>query len=207
MKRVQAFSDLEEAIQALDNGGRFFDIFDKAAEGIVPRTELGKVTGLCMGKQKMTLFLALSLIHLSEGEKKLILDILSPDIQSIFYFHKPIRLAPNKLEDNKERLRNVIVSGIPKRINQDLTNVGFIMLNVMAGSVYAPLMIPVTDLYEVYELSYSNSQKTVIIAHTKGEGDLPERPLTIGGVLKEYHRDREKKKGTALFVEIVYWSA
>jgi len=52
MKKVNPYRYVDEALSSLDNGGRFYNIFTKAMDGIISKSELGKVGGVFNDKQK-----------------------------------------------------------------------------------------------------------------------------------------------------------
>lgn len=45
MKKIESYIDVNDAISDLDNGGRFYNLFTHADDGIISQAELGKVGG------------------------------------------------------------------------------------------------------------------------------------------------------------------
>ena len=60
MKKIEPYKNINEATLSLDNGGRFYNVLTKSDDGIISSSELGKVAGLFIDKQKMVLFLDLA---------------------------------------------------------------------------------------------------------------------------------------------------
>ena len=71
MKKIEPYRNINDAISNLDNGGRFYNILTKADDGIISKSELGKVGGIFNDKQQMILFLELSISKLDNGKKML----------------------------------------------------------------------------------------------------------------------------------------
>ena len=85
MKRITPYSNLQEAMHALDNGGRFYNILTKADDGVIDKAELGKVGGLFNDKQQMILFFVMSTLTLKEEEKEEIISNLPSEYLFICY--------------------------------------------------------------------------------------------------------------------------
>ena len=74
MKKVSPYKTINEAIQSLDNGGRFYNILTKADDGIINQAELGKVGGVFNDKQQMILFFEMSILGLIQADKDSIIS-------------------------------------------------------------------------------------------------------------------------------------
>ena len=61
MKKITPYKTTRNAITAMDNGGRFYNLLTKANDGNVSTSELAKVAGVFSDKQKMVLYLDMSL--------------------------------------------------------------------------------------------------------------------------------------------------
>jgi len=86
MKRISPYKEINEALSSLDNGGRFYNILTKSNDGIISQSELGKIGGLFNDKQKIILFLEMSMTSLKDEEKQVIISKL--DIIPSFDFVK-----------------------------------------------------------------------------------------------------------------------
>jgi hypothetical protein len=204
MKKIKPYNDINEAISSLDNGGRFYNILTKADDGIINQSELGKVGGIFNDKQKMILFLELSISNLNETKKGEIISKLEDDLKTIYKKYKPQELLPSEANSKGILSSNAILTGIPKLTESKSDFKGFIMIPIMTGNVTTFTMIPIIEKYDVYELRDDESTETFLIAHSKGSEKLPSEKIKIAGVLKELKSNKEEKNASKKFLEAVY---
>lgn len=204
MKKIEPYKSIDEAMSKLDNGGRFYNILTKAEDGVISQAELGKVGGIFNDKQKMVLFLELALSQLDEREKKQIISSLEDDLQATYRLYKSQELLPSEAQDQGIISSNAIITGIPELKESKSEFSGFIMIPIMTGKVMTFAMIPIIDQYDVYELKDDATSETFLIAHSKGSGKLPNRPLKVAGVLKELKATKKEKAASKKFLEAVF---
>ena len=204
MKKIEPYKNINDAISNLDNGGRFYNILTKADDGIISKSELGKVGGIFNDKQQMILFFELSISNLDDKKRNTIISKLEESLQELYLKHKPIELLPSEAYTKGVIASNAIITGIPKLTESKSDFIGFIMIPIIAGNVKQFSMIPLIDLYDVYELRDEESDKNFLIAHSKGTNKLPEKRIKVAGVLKELKSDKNEKKATKKFLEAVY---
>lgn len=205
MKKITPYPSLQEAKEALDNGGRFYNLLTKADDGVISKAELGKVAGVFNDKQKMMLFLTLAISELHENDRNVIVHTLSEDLRTLYHQHKPQELLPSEVATQGDLSANVILEGIPKLIESKSDFNGFIMIPTMAGSVMTFIMVPIIDEYDVYELKDEASAASFTIAHTKRSAKLPEKKIKVAGVLKELKAKEDEEKASKKFLEAVYY--
>ncbi|MBT31319.1 MAG: hypothetical protein CMO01_16820 [Thalassobius sp.] len=208
MKEITPYNKLETALTELDNGGRFYNILTKADDGNITTAELSKAAGaasMFTDKQKMIIYLEMSLLDLEHANKEKIISSLSDDLLSSYKKYQPKYFKPSDNIDQSEISSSAIITGIPKLIESKSEFTGFIMIPIMAGSVTTFSMIPIIELYNIYELQDLETGKDIIIAHTKGDGKLPEIPLKCGGVIKELKKDKSSKQPATIFLEGLYF--
>jgi len=82
MKEVNPYKTVSGALKALDNGGRFYNIFTKSGDGTITNSELCKAAGVVSGKDKTFLFFNLALSDLSGNQHKEVISNLSPELRS-----------------------------------------------------------------------------------------------------------------------------
>ena len=80
------------------------------------------------------------------------------------------------------------------------------MVPIMAGKVMTMMLIPIIDQYDVYKVLDSNSSDTFLVAHAKSKEKLPQKKLSLGGVLKELKLKKEENAPADIFLEAVYFS-
>ncbi len=205
MKKIQPFKNMDTAIESLDNGGHFYNILTKADDGIISRSELGKVGGVFNDKQQMMLFLEMSLLAFSQTDKDLILAKLDKDLTTSYLEFKSQELLPSEAKKDGIISSNAIITGIPKLVDSRSDFVGFIMFPIMSGDVPTMMMIPMTDEYDVYELRDEEISDTFLIAHAKDEMKLPNEKIILGGVIKELQAVKKAGSPTGKFLEVVYY--
>jgi len=204
MKKIEPYKNINDAISNLDNGGRFYNILTKADDGIISKSELGKVGGIFNDKQQMILFFELSISNLDDKKRNTIISKLEESLQELYLKHKPIELLPSEAHTKGVIASNAIITGIPRLTQSKSDFIGFIMIPIIAGNVTTFSMIPLIDLYDVYELRDEESDKNFLIAHSKGTNKLPEKRIKVAGVLKELKSAKNEKKASKKFLEAVY---
>lgn len=197
MEKIKPFSDSAEAIASLDNGGRFYNIFTHAHDNVISQAEADKSAGGFAGKQRAILFLELATSRLNEQSAGEVISKFDDTLKANFTKYKSQVLLPSEVEAKGTIGSNLIVSGVPKLTDGKKTLSGFIM--VPTGSAFT--MIPLVDVYDIYEIR--DEAGSLLIAHQKGEEQLPESKVTVGGVLKE--SDPEEDKPAGKFLEVEYW--
>ena len=204
MKKIEPYKNINDAISNLDNGGRFYNILTKADDGIISKSELGKVGGIFNDKQQMILFFELSISNLDDKKRNTLISKLEESLQEVYLKYKPIELLPSEAHTKGVIASNAIITGIPRLTQSKSDFIGFIMIPVIAGNVTTFSMIPLIDLYDVYELIDEESDKNFLIAHSKGTNKLPEKKIKVAGVLKELKSAKNEKKASKKFLEAVY---
>jgi len=204
MKKIEPYKNSTEALSNLDNGGRFYNILTKADDGIISKSELGKVGGIFYDKQQMILFFELSISKLDAGKRKAIISKLDEDLKKMYLKYKPMKLLPSEAHTKGLLASNTILTGIPKLTESKSNFVGFIMIPIVTGNVTTFSMIPIIDVYDVYEIRDEESDQSFLIAHTKGTAKLPEKKIKVAGVLKELKLDEKEKTASKKFLEALY---
>lgn len=206
MTKIEPYKTISEAISSLDNGGRFYNLFTKADDGVISAPELGKAGGLFNDKQRIMLFFELSISQLNENEKSLVISKLEKDLQEEYLMYKPVTLSPYQANTSKSLESNTIITGTPKRIESKSQFSGFIMVPIMAGEVTTNTMIPLYDVYDIYELKDETSGEHCIIAHSKHIDKLPEQKINVAGVMKESSSDGVNANNAKRYLEVIYYT-
>ncbi|RIW15228.1 hypothetical protein D0X99_12365 [Algoriphagus lacus] len=205
MKQIHPYSTFQEAIQSLDNGGSFFNLFSHSKDGVVSPAELGKVAGVSFDKQSLILFLVMSLTRLDNTSREKVLARLDVSLFKQFEKHQPVHMSIEQLAETGKPGMSATLVGTPKRIGSQESFGGMIMVPVIVGTVTSFTMIPMVNTYEVYELKSDYSEETVIVAHPKDQGSLPERKLRLGGVLTSLSQSEHVTHPDQVFLDIQYY--
>jgi hypothetical protein len=204
MQTIKPYTTTLEAIKALDNGGRFYNLLTKANDGVITSAEIGKTAGVFNNKQLNILFLEVALLKLDENEKNSILSRLEEKVKSDYTKYKPQYLLPSEIAEKGKIASGLIVTGVPKLIDSKTRFNGFIMVPIMTGKVMTMTMIPIYESYDVYELRDEVSSKTFIIAHSKNKNKLSEEKITLAGIIKELKTSKKSDSNAEKFLEITY---
>jgi hypothetical protein len=205
MRKITPFKTINETIQSLDNGGQFYHIQTKAKDWIINQSELGKVGGVFNDKQQMILFLEMSMMKLTREEKNVVISMLDSDLQKTFAKYKSQELLSSEAHEKGIISSNVIMAGIPKKIDANSDFKGFLMFPVMSGSVITFMMIPIVDKYDVYEIRDEASAETFFIAHSNDSERFMNKKAMLGGVLKEMKANENEQVPTKKFLEVTYY--
>ena len=117
MKEVIPFTSREELSAAIDNGGRFYNLFSAADDQVVSKAELAKAAGVIAAGQVALLFLDLASNDLSETDRKEFISMLEPGLRDRFHDVVRNRISPSNVESEGEAGDCVIVEGFTKRLN------------------------------------------------------------------------------------------
>ncbi len=205
MKEIETYENINEALESLDNGGRFYNFQTKANDGIINQAELGKVGGFFNDQQQMILFLEMSILRLKQTEKAAIVSNFDCDLTDTYQKYKSQELLPSEANSKGILASNAIITGIPKLVDSKVDFEGFILFTMIIGNMTSFMMIPLVDQYDVYELRDEVSSETFIIAHLKESERLPNKKVILGGVLKELKSSEEEEVAKGKFLEAVYF--
>ncbi|UXP33403.1 hypothetical protein N6H18_05485 [Reichenbachiella agarivorans] len=206
MKLIEPFSDLNHALDSLDNGGRFYNFSSKANDGNITSAELAKAAGVFTDKQKMMLYLEMSLLALSEKEKFSIWQRFSEDLMESFQKNAPLQFLPSEASILAKVSSMAIVTGIPKWVDSEDKLTGFITVPVSTGKITTLIMIPIFEKYDVYELRDQDTDEHFLIAQSKDAVKLPEQRIHCGGIIRELKNKKDKNAESTIFLETIYYS-
>lgn len=184
MEEIKPYATAGEAIRDLDNGGRFYNWFTRAEDDVITEAELSKVSGAFFGKQQMILFLEMALSRLNETDKAEVLSKLDESLQVQVQKYKPQRLDTLQTDEKGKLTSSTIITGVPILQESKSYVNGFIMIPI--GKAFT--IVPIMDLYHIYEFTEEGSAYQILVAHSKvvNKLRLPETQLTVGGVWKKF---------------------
>lgn len=90
---VRPYSTLAGAQAALDNGGRFFNLFARSGDARVSSSELSKAAGVLFDEAKCFLFFDMALARLSADEKSQVVAMLERKQAKRYREHGPRPVA------------------------------------------------------------------------------------------------------------------
>ncbi len=206
MKQIIPYQNITEALTQLDNGGRFFNLFTKAEDGEINAAELSKVAGMFNEKQKLILFLELSMSHLPKEDQVEIISKLDDQLRRDFLKYKAQELMASEAEARGVLAANAIITGVPKVKESKSEFKGIILIPISTGKVMTFVPIPIIDQYDIYEVRDDHSSETFLIAHHRSKEKLPNEKIKLAGVIKELEI-KDKVKKHQKFLEVNYYQA
>lgn len=207
MKQIAPYKTRQNALAALDNGGRFYNIFTESDDGEIAESELAKVAGVFSNSQKMCLYLEMSLAELDSQAANDVRAAMSEELQSVHKRYKPVLYTPSQAVAHGVASTSAIITGIPHYITSKSDFTGFIMIPISAGKVMTFVMVPMVDHYDVYEVYDLETTETFIVAHTRGAAKLSQNPTRFGGILKKMQKNRDSESEHTLYLEALYYSS
>ena len=205
MKQITPYQNITEALTQLDNGGRFYNLFTKAEDGEINAAELSKVAGMFNEKQKLVLFLELSMSHLSKQDQVEIISKLDDQLRKDFLKYKAQELMASEAEERGVLASNAIITGVPKVKESKSEFKGIVLIPISTGKVLTFVPIPIIDQYDVYEIRDDYSSETFLIAHYRGRDKLPAEKIKVAGVLKKLEVTINGVKSFQKFLEVNYY--
>lgn len=113
MRELKPYKTLHGAQRALDNGGRFYNLFAKSGDDIVDPAELAKAAGVHSSGTRAFLHFEMALLDLPAPEQKEIIARHSPELMGKYAQHRPKLFAPSSVENQGRAGETTIVSGYP----------------------------------------------------------------------------------------------
>ena len=205
MKQIIPYQNITEALSQLDNGGRFYNLFTKAGDGEINVAELIKVAGMFNERQKLILFLELSLSNLPKEEQVDIISKLDDRLRRDFLKFKAQELMASEAEERGVLSANAIITGVPMLKDSKSEFKGIVLIPISTGKVMTFVPVPIMDQFDVYEVRDDHSSETFLIAHYRGKSKLPAEKIKVAGVLKEIEIKVDGVKGKRKFLEINYY--
>jgi len=198
MKKIRPYKTVRGAMSALDNGGRFYNLFSAKSDGTISGGELAKAAGSISANGNAILYFEMALSVLAEHDRQTVRDHLSDGLKRHWRSHRPLEISPVAVEQLEE-MGQLVITDCHLRYVKDVDHFsGFISIPV--GQTMT--MVPVHEhfsLYEAYEGAGFRGP-CCIVAAAKEKTDLEGVSLRIGGVMRQLNSDDKR-----FFLEAVYY--
>lgn len=201
MEKIKIFESAAQAIDLLDNGGHFYNVFTRADDDMISRSEVDKFSGSGREKQKAVLYLDLALSDLTHSERMAVEGRFDDYLSEAFDRYKPETLGTGSTLDGIEVGSNVLLEGMPKRLEGRGHISGYIAVPVIDVFTY----IPIEETYIVYELTDRESGHVFLVAHEKDAEALPKHRVRLGGRVNHFQLSREDESEFERFIELDYF--
>jgi hypothetical protein len=203
MRQIKPYQTVWGARRALDNGGRFYNLWTQAGDNVVDTGELARAAGVYSSDMRAFLHFEMALMDLPEQRKAEVRSLLSPDLKNRLQKSRPRVLKPSRVESGGASGVPAIVTGYPSFVEDRAQLQGFI---VMVTPVIT--MIPIVDQFDVYEV-YDTPERIeprTLIATVRGSKRLDGVYTRFGGVLRELHFEDKTGKDHGLYLEAMYYT-
>lgn len=187
MREIKPYRTLQGLTKAIDNGGRFYNLFSHAGDNVVSRGELAKAAGVICSGQSAFLFLEMAQQELSPEDRAEVERTLEPDLRAKYRRQRPTGMAPSTVDAEGKAGTAVIVTGYPRFVENKTEFNGFIMVPISTGKVTTFTMIPIFDQFDVYEVFDDNRMQkpSSVIARSHGKRLEHDGPVRFGGILRK----------------------
>lgn len=203
MKKIQPYQTLAGAMRALDNGGRFYNLFTQAGDQMVTAAELKKVAGVFGDQAAAALFLAIATSALQDSERRRILSALGPKARDIHQRHKPTQLIPVEFAAKAKPGKGYVVEGRVRKF-KDEEEAGMIFVPISTGKVTTIVPVPTTTYYTVYELDGPSPGSECLVLTPKQTTNLRGR-FRFCGLAKEAEVESKGRKTKRLRLQAKYY--
>lgn len=205
MRKVIPYKTLSYTKSALDNGGRFYNLFTKQDDDIVDTAELAKAAGVFSASENAFLYFEMATINLKPRERVEILSKFSQELLQGYTRMKPTIMLPSTVEAKGRVGRLAIVSGYTRYVENKTQFVGFVL--IPAGKTF--ILVPIMDRFDVYEVfdSPESNLPHTVIATLRGSWRIPDwSNIRFGGVLKKISFEDKTKKKHGLYLDTQFYT-
>jgi hypothetical protein len=203
VRQIKPYQTAWGARRALDNGGRFYNLWTQAGDNVIDAGELARAAGVHSPDVKAFLHFEMALTDLAEAQKAEVRSLLSPALQNRLQRSRPRVLDPSAVESEGAAGVPAIVTGYPSFVEDRTQLQAFI---IMVTPVIT--MIPIMDQFDVYEV-YDTPEQTgprTLLATVRGSKPLDGIYARFGGVLKELQFEDKTGKNHGLYLEAMYYT-
>ncbi|MFN2292578.1 MAG: hypothetical protein ACK2UC_15410 [Anaerolineae bacterium] len=203
MRQISPYQTLQGATRALDNGGRFYNLFTRAGDNVVEGVELARAAGVYSSDAMAFLYFEMALMDLPGEEKAKVLSLLAPDLRAQLEAKRPRVLPPSRVESEGKIGVPAIVTGYPYFVEDKSQLRGFVVMVVPMI-----MMVPIMDEFDVYELfdTPDRAYPRTLLATVRGSRRLDGAHIRCGGVLKELWFEDKTSRQHGLYLEAAYYT-
>ncbi len=203
MRKIRPYQTVLGAQRALDNGGRFYNLWSKAGDDVVDARELARAAGVFSSDIRAFLHFEMALMDLPDDHQAAVRSMLSPALTQRLEAKRPAVLAPSVVESAGSAGLPTIVSGYPSFVEDRTEFRGFIILVTPAI-----MLVPLIDQFDVYEVFDTPARITprTLVATVRGSKRLDGQHCRFGGILKELHFEDKTGKDHGLYLEAMFYT-
>ena len=189
MREISPTLSLDQIFDLLDNGGRFWNILTRAADGIISMSELAKAAEAPPKQIGPFIFLRMMLDPLSEEDRLAVGARLTPHILRALEGCTPLKCTPSIFPPSQQDGDPVIIVGVAQEADQAQFRRLLVPEIVIQPSLEWPALTtedqPITLSHHVYVLKDGEAPtRSALVAPSK-EDPLPNGVvMAVGGSLR-----------------------
>ena len=208
MRELKPYQTLQGLKKAIDNGGRFYNLMAAADDAVVSSGELAKAAGVFSAGMTAFMFLEMSQLELSTEDQQAVTNLLEAKLRKQYLRERPVSLAPSAVEAQGVEGKAVLVSGYPRYVENRTQFKGMVMVPIFVGKVMVPVMVPITDKFDVYEVFDDKRMKkpNSMVATVRGKRLEHDGPIRFGGVIRKMDFEDKTQKTHQFFLETLFYT-
>ncbi len=208
MRELKPYQTVHGLENAIDNGGRFYNLFNAADDSVVSRGELAKAAGVYSIGTSAFLFLEMAQQNLTVDDQQTIIKLLETKLRKQFLRDRPLTLLPSAVDKEGVEGRSLIICGFPRFVENRNQFKVLVMVPVMVGGVMVPFMVPIFDKFDVYEVFDDKQMKkpNSMVATVRGKRLDHDGPIRFGGVLRKLDFEDKTQKTHQYFLETLFYT-
>lgn len=208
MREIKPYRTLQGLTTAIDNGGRFYNLFSHAGDSVVSRGELARAAGVYCSGVNAFLFLEMAQQDLTPEDRAEVEQTLEPDLRSKYRRQRPTNMAPSVVDARGKAGTAVIVTGYPRFVENKTEFNGYIMVPISTGAVTTFSMIPIFEQFDVYEVFDDERLQTPssVIARSRGNRMRHDGPVRFGGILRKLAVKKGEDRVHNFFLEATLYT-
>lgn len=208
MKEIKPYKTVTGLTKAIDNGGRFYNLFSHAEDNLVTRGELAKAAGVFSSGDNAFLFLEMAQQELSPKDHAAVEQMLEPELRKKYRRQRPKAIVPSSVDSKGKAGTAVIVTGYPRFVENKTEFNGFIMIPISTGKVTTFSMVPIYDQFDLYEVFDDKRMRkpSSVVARSRGKRLEHDGPVRFGGVLRKWEVEKGEERVHDFYLEAVFYT-
>ncbi len=98
MREIHPYKTVKGLLKAIDNGGRFYNLFSHSDDNAVSKGELAKAAGVFSSGANAILFLEMAQQELSPENRVTVERILEPTLRTKYRRQRPTMMTPSTVD-------------------------------------------------------------------------------------------------------------
>lgn len=208
MREIKPYKTVQGLTKAIDNGGRFYNLFSQAGDNQVSKGELAKAAGVFSSGDNAFLLLEMAQCDLPPQDRATVEQMLEPELRRKYRRQRPTTMAPSAVDAEGEAGTAVIVTGYPEFVENKTEFNGFIMVPISTGKMTTFSMIPIFDQFDVYEVFDDERMRkpSSVVARSRGKRLEHDGPVRFGGILRKLEFKKDEERVHDLYLEAAFYT-